>query len=115
MGYAANNIVFGSGGLLLNQFSRDTLGMAIKATYCEVEGKPRPIEKNPITDKGKKSKKGLLTLTKEVTDAGLTFRTHADCSPEQEAGGELQTVFENGNLLVDESITTIRDRLIANS
>lgn len=115
MGYAANNIVFGSGGLLLNQFSRDTLGMAIKATYCEVEGKPRPIEKNPITDKGKKSKKGLLALTKEVTDAGLTFRTLADCTPEQEAGGELQTVFENGNLLVDESITTIRDRLVANS
>lgn len=114
MGYASNNIVFGSGGLLLNQFSRDTLGMAIKATYCEVDGKPRPIEKSPITDKGKKSKRGLLSLTKEVTEAGLTFRTLADCSPEQESAGELKTVFENGELLVDESITTIRDRLSNN-
>lgn len=111
MGYASNNIVFGSGGLLLNQWSRDTLGMAIKATYCEVDGEERPIEKNPITDTGKKSKRGLLRLTKEKTAAGLTFKTKDNCSQDEEEGGELETVFENGQILRTQTIDEIRSRL----
>ena len=70
-GYASNNIVFGSGGLLLNQWSRDTLKMAIKGTYCEVEGNPRPMEKQPRTDLSKKSKKGLLRVQKVDTPIGI--------------------------------------------
>jgi nicotinamide phosphoribosyltransferase len=111
MGFASNQIVFGSGGLLLNNWSRDTLKMAIKATYCEVDGKPRPIEKDPITDHGKRSKKGLLMLEKFKTELGVCYQTLDQCEPEEEARGELRTVYSNGHLYYDQNLDGIRMRL----
>lgn len=64
MGFATCNIVFGVGGLLLQQFNRDDLGFAVKATYCEVNGKKVQIFKDPVTDPGKKSHKGKLKVIK---------------------------------------------------
>lgn len=108
LGYASNNIVFGSGGLLLNNWSRDTLKMAIKATYCEVNGEPRPIEKKPKTDTGKTSKKGLLKLERTLEPDGFVYRTLENC--EDETGGELKVVFYNNNIL-NQNLTEIRERL----
>lgn len=111
MGYASNQIVFGSGGLLLNQWSRDTLKMAIKATYCEVDGKPRPIEKDPVTDHGKKSKKGLLRLQRYTTDIGVTYRT-LDCqTPLQADGGILEDVYYEGEIVRRQNLDDIRETL----
>ena len=111
MGYASNNIVFGSGGLLLNQWSRDTLKMATKATYCEVNGEPRPIEKRPVTDTGKKSKMGLLRLQKIKTPIGVSYRTWDQVDPEDEAKGELETVFLNGEITRTQTLDEVRDTL----
>jgi nicotinamide phosphoribosyltransferase len=60
MGFASCNIVFGIGSYTYNMHSRDTLGFAMKATYCEVENIPFPMEKTPITDMAKRSAKGVL-------------------------------------------------------
>jgi len=111
MGYASNNIVFGSGGLLLNQWSRDTLKMAIKATYCEVDGEPRQIEKRPITDTGKTSKRGLLHVQKYHTDLGTSYRTWDQVLDSQEEEGELQTVYENGDILRTCNLDEVRRTL----
>jgi nicotinamide phosphoribosyltransferase len=111
MGYASNQIVFGSGGLLLNNWSRDTLGMAIKATYCEVNGDPRPIEKKPVTDLGKKSKRGLLKLEKYETELGVSYRTLDDVTPEQEEGGQLHVVYQNGCFYNVQDLDQIRNTL----
>ena len=111
MNYASNNIVFGSGGLLLNQWSRDTLKMAIKAAYCEVGGTPRPIEKQPVTDLGKKSKKGLLRLEREETELGVSYRTHDNCTPEEEEGGVLEPVFIDGKLVRFQNLDNVRETL----
>jgi nicotinamide phosphoribosyltransferase len=113
MGFAANQIVFGSGGLLLNNWSRDTLRMAIKATYCNVAGESRPIEKVPITDLGKKSKKGLLRVEREVTDLGVNYRTYDQQTPEQEQQGILEDVFVDSRLVRIQNLDEIRDRLEA--
>lgn len=111
MGFASNQIVFGSGGLLLNNWSRDTLRMAIKAIYCEVDGKPRPIEKQPITDLGKASKKGLLKVTREETELGITYKTSDQVSSAEEKQGILETVFLDGKLVRDQNLDEIRDIL----
>lgn len=106
MGYAACNLVIGVGGILRNH-SRDTLGFAIKATYVEVNGEPREIEKDPVTDKSKKSLKGLLSL--ELKDG--EYVTLDQCTREQEENGLLRTVFKDGKLLIDDNLKTIRARV----
>ena len=104
MGYASSNLVIGVGGILRNH-TRDTLGFAIKATYVEVNGQPREIEKDPVTDHKKKSLKGLLSLVKEDGH----YRTIDQCSATQEAGSLLQTVFKDGRIVKETSLARIRE------
>lgn len=62
LGYSAVNLVFGSGGALLQKVNRDTYKFAQKASAVLVRGEWVPIFKDPVTDPGKKSKAGRLTL-----------------------------------------------------
>lgn len=103
MGYAASNLVIGVGGILRNH-SRDTLGFAIKATYVEVNGESREIEKDPYTDKGKKSHKGLFKVSKE--DGVWVTKDRA--SLEEEDGGLLELVFLDGELIQHHNFHNIR-------
>lgn len=107
MGFAAANLVIGVGGILRNH-SRDTLGFAIKATYVEINGMPKEIEKDPITDPGKKSHKGLLSLG---WDDELHFVTRDHCDPLTEKKGLLKTVFRNGHILKTYTLQEIRDNV----
>jgi len=111
MGYAASNLVIGVGGILRNH-SRDTMGFALKATYVEVNGQPREIEKDPITDNKKKSHKGLVALYKLIKhDEPPTFFTLDKRSWDEENGGELHTVFKDGKLTRETTFERIRERL----
>lgn len=110
MGYAASNLVIGVGGILRNH-TRDTLGFAIKATYVEVGGEHRDIEKDPVTDPGKKSHKGLLALFKD--ENGNLF-TKDQCSMDEEGEGYLQPVFRNGKLLREYTFEQIRANVRSN-
>jgi nicotinamide phosphoribosyltransferase len=107
MGYAACNLVIGVGGILRNH-SRDTLGFAIKATYVEVNGQPREIEKDPVTDTKKKSHKGFLSLT---WDDEHKYVTKDQCSPEEEHESMLQQVFLNGKLTREFTLKEIRNKI----
>ena len=49
-------------GALLQRLDRDTQKCAFKCSYAVVNGKGVNVFKTPITDTGKKSKKGRLTL-----------------------------------------------------
>lgn len=104
MGYASSNLVIGVGGILRNH-SRDTLGFAIKATYIEVDGEPREIEKDPYTDSSKKSHKGLLSL---VWDDEHKFSTKDHCSKLEEQEGLLVPIFKNGMLIKDTTLEQMR-------
>lgn len=104
MGYAASNLVIGIGGIL-RQGSRDTLGFALKATYVEIKGVPRAIKKEPVTDPGKVSHEGLISLRK-YNDGYVTLDK---CDWDME-GGLLETVFRNGEILFKESFYSIRER-----
>lgn len=107
-GFASTNIVFGVGSYTLQHVTRDTLGMAVKATYTEVNGKGYDLYKDPVTDSGlKKSAKGLLRVEKEGDD----FVLYDQQSKEQECFGALRNVFLNGLLLQDDSLENIRNRL----
>jgi len=112
MGYSVENLAIGVGGIL-RFHSRDTLGFAIKATQITVNGEEKGIMKDPITDSKKRSHIGRLRLDCIESSNTLEnrFITTDNVTREEEKGGYLRTVFEDGNLLCDDSIKNIRDRV----
>jgi nicotinamide phosphoribosyltransferase len=61
-GWSADNIAFGMGGALLQQVDRDTQKFAMKCSSAEVNGEWIDVQKDPVTDSGKKSKAGRVQL-----------------------------------------------------
>jgi len=104
-GWAADNLVFGSGGALLQKLHRDTLKCAFKCSFAKVNGEGVDVVKDPITDPGKKSKKGKLTL--ELRDNAWVTVTEGKGVPDDD---KLVEVFRHGELQVDEVFSTIRER-----
>ena len=82
--WSTDNLVFGSGGGLLQKCDRDTQRFAMKCSYAEVMGQPRDVFKNPKTDPTKKSLRG-----RQITP-------------------QMVKVFEDGKLLVDYDFATVR-------
>jgi nicotinamide phosphoribosyltransferase len=131
-GFASTNIVLGIGSFTYQFNTRDTFGMAMKATYVEInEAKGwqilanhgakgstvvpdniigREIFKDPITDDGgKKSAKGLLRVNKELDPKRYVLEDQV--SWKEEKLGFLQTIFEDGEFINPITLTDIRDRL----
>jgi len=106
-GFSASNLAFGMGGALLQKCDRDTMQFAYKASAARVNGVWRDVYKDPVTDIGKRSKRGLLGLDKD-------FRTVAvrdgDFAPVEGGVNMLEPVWRNGQLLRDEAFSTIRAR-----
>lgn len=101
-------MVLGVGSYSYQYLTRDTFGMAMKATAGVVNGEPRELSKDPKTDNGvKKSAVGMLRVEKINGDYVLFDRQ----TPEQEAQGLLQVVFEDGRLVRDQTFADIRNRV----
>lgn len=88
-GYSADNIAFGMGGALLQKLNRDTQKFAFKCSHAVVDSVGREVYKDPITDPGKKSKRGRLSLRRD----SMGFHTEVETT-----NGEnyLREVFHNG-------------------
>ena len=107
-GFASSNVVLGVGSFTYQYMTRDSFGFAMKATWGQVNGEPRNIFKDPKTDNGlKRSAKGLLRVEREGDD----FVLYDEQTAEQEAQGELRTVFLDGVLTVDDTLENIRARI----
>lgn len=108
-GFSASNISFGMGGALLQKVDRDTLKFAYKCSAAKVDGAWRDVYKDPVTDKGKRSKCGLLGLERLEKDAPY-YRT-VPLDPETMTSANcdnlLEIVFQNGKLLRDDSFAQI--------
>lgn len=113
-GFASTNIVFGIGSYTYQYVTRDTFGMAMKATSGVIQGQRVTISKNPKTDNGlKKSAKGLLCVDPVFGAHGvIDFTLREDVTPQQEAHeGALETIFHNGTPGRTQTLQEIRDRL----
>ena len=104
--WAAENLAFGSGGALLQKLNRDTQKCAFKCSEITLkDGSTTMVYKDPITDKGKQSKKGKLTL--EMVKGTLKTVTEGKGTPSQDY---LVEVFRDGDLCVEHSFAEIRER-----
>ncbi|MEK6880303.1 MAG: nicotinate phosphoribosyltransferase, partial [Nanoarchaeota archaeon] len=87
--------------------NRDTCKFAFKCCSINIDGEWHDVYKEPFHDAFKKSKKGRLGL---FVDENNKFETKAMISKEDEEKNVLQTVFENGELLFEQSFADIRER-----
>lgn len=121
-GFAASNVVLGVGSFSfmckesndssLQPYTRDTYGIAVKATYGELrDGTSIQIFKNPKTDTGnfKKSQKGMCYVVAGAD--GITYQDGYTSSSLPSTGNLLETVFKDGKMIREYSLQEIRQRL----
>jgi nicotinamide phosphoribosyltransferase len=127
-GFACSNVALGVGSFsfqcveedgILKPFTRDTFSSCIKATYCEIDGKPYPIFKDPKDGGFKKSQKGCCVVhpllksgTTRKTEISLTYldeRTWEEaCNDKYNL---LTPVFRNSEMLWEQNLQRIRNKL----
>ena len=124
-GFAISNVSLGVGSFSMecletigengekqyNPYTRDTFGIAVKATYAEdSDGNPIMIFKNPKTDSGhfKKSQRGCCRVFK--TEDGFFYEDGLTWAEAQE-NNELQTVFKDGQFTKRYTISDVRKNL----
>ena len=98
-GWSTDNIVFGSGGGLLQDCTRDTLRVAMKCCHAIINGKAREVYKQPATDPSKSSRRGRLALVQDKNSG--TFDTVSAKEIGMADLNLLEPVFRDGELLRD--------------
>jgi len=106
-GYSADNVTFGQGGALLQIVNRDDQKFAMKCSAAYINGEWVDVFKDPITDKGKRSKKGQMVLIE--TDNGFKTVTTEDADyalvKDQDV---LEVVYSMGNLIREMTFDEVR-------
>ena len=113
-GFASTNVVFGVGSYSYQYKTRDTLGMAMKATYAEIDGKPVMLQKDPKTDSGKKSQRGKVSVEYGMHTDKLTCVDglgNSEDDKEVLSHSLLEPVFVNGKVLRTQTLSEIREIL----
>lgn len=101
-GYSADNVAFGMGGGLLQHVNRDTFKFAMKCSAARINNEWVDVFKDPITDSGKRSKKGRVTLFQDKNGNYFSDREDAE-------GREvLQPIYLDGALLRDMTFEEVR-------
>lgn len=112
-GYSIDNIAFGMGGGLIQDQTRDTQKFAMKNSWMLINGENVNIYKDPITDPGKKSKKGRMTLMFDGenyhTVSELTDEQFEDPSKYFNGVEALETVFDMGVVVKTYTFNQIRE------
>lgn len=89
-GWSADNVAFGMGAGLLQHVNRDTLRFAMKASAIEIDGEWAEVYKDPITDPGKSSKRGIQHVLREGNGP---FTVKTTTRPEQLWFDQLQPIY----------------------
>lgn len=122
-GFSAENVVLGVGSFsfmcrqddrgVLQPYTRDTYGIAVKATYGELkDGTPIEIFKNPVTDTGnfKKSQKGMCYVCMSETGE-ISYMDGFTSASLPSTGNLLEPVFRDGKMVREYTLAEIRNRL----
>ena len=110
MGWSADNIAFGMGGALLQQVDRDTQKFAMKCSAMQLNGEWIDVQKDPITDPGKKSKAGRVELWKSGGEWASSVE-EPNGWHDKAIGGwypVLNEVYRDGKLIRDYSFEEVR-------
>lgn len=115
-GFASSNIVFGIGSFTYQFNTRDTFGIAVKATGCFIDDYEIMVSKEPKTDPGKRSAKGFIKVVRGK-DGILRQVDNISFEEINDKDNLLQPIYRNGEVLIpqingrDEDFNDIRQRL----
>jgi nicotinamide phosphoribosyltransferase len=110
-GFASGNVVFGIGSYTYQYVTRDVYGLAMKATWAEINGVAHDLFKRPATDDGEKfSAKGRLAVHRD--EQGKLFLIN-QATPEQEGNSLHLPTWQDGKFLQRTSISRVRNLLWA--
>lgn len=112
MGISADSVFTGSGGGIASaDLDRDTDKWAMKASaYSMEDGTEIEVFKDPITDPGKKSKKGRFSVL-HIDGIGNPYTTVRRNAGEERPGDFLTRKFLDGYLTAPETLDPIRARV----
>jgi len=134
-GFASTNIVVGVGSYTYVMLTRDSAGYAAKGAWfstkefngVDPDGQTDYITteyniyKDPVTDNGtKKSLKGFCQIFNNRPDAlpheikydgKDQLEVNTECTKDQEAGGLLNIIYEDGKFYNQVTLTEVRERL----
>jgi len=113
-GFAAENVVFGMGGALLQKVNRDTLRFAMKANEIVVNGEARDIHKDPRTDPSKASKAGVQSVVYDGVNGIQVSRRDKVIAPMIDgkvvSWDLLKPRYENGAIINETDFAEVRRR-----
>jgi nicotinamide phosphoribosyltransferase len=109
-GWSADNIAFGMGGALLQQLDRDTQKFAMKCSSAHINGEWVDVQKDPVTDSGKKSKAGRVQLFKSGGEwvSGVTAPTGWTDKGIGPFVNMLEEVYRDGKLIREYTFDEVR-------
>ena len=110
-GFALENVLFGSGGGLLQDCNRDTQRFAMKCNRASTgpDGDWYPVFKRPASDSTKNSKSGALCLIRDRVTNELSTADIRDVDWRRYAEA-LRVVFKDGTIYCEDTLTEIRAR-----
>ena len=108
-GWSADNIAFGMGGALLQQVDRDTQKFAMKCSAALINGEWVDVQKDPVTDSGKKSKAGRVQLWESGGEFISSVNRPNTWTDRGTAWAPvLQEVFRDGKLVTEYTFEQVR-------
>lgn len=119
-GFACSNVALGVGSFsfqcieeegVLKPFTRDTFSSCIKATYCEIDGVPTPIFKDPKEGSFKRSQKGCCVVTQNKNGELRYEDEFSWKGAKNHEKNIFRTVFKDGVIYNEETLLEIRQRL----
>jgi len=107
-GFASSNVVLGIGSYTYQFNTRDTFGMAMKATACEVNERLVELYKDPKTAASKKSARGFLRVDDDGFDFTLTQSASLDWATLENRSGELMPLYMRGGFVRASTLHGVR-------
>ena len=109
-GYSADCVLFGSGGSLLQKVNRDTFKFAQKASAIMINTEWVGISKDPVTDPGKRSREGVLTLVRSNMTGQLSTMRIDHAPLNEEFVDVMVTVYDHGEFFNETTLAEVRAR-----
>jgi len=110
LGYSADNIAFGMGGALLQIVDRDTQRFAMKCSSIQINGAWQDVQKDPVTDSGKRSKAGRVTLWQSGGELYSGIKPPTGWTDKGYGGWveAMQTVYRDGQIVREYDFAEVR-------